>query len=293
MSMTPDEQAARRSVERLKPLQGAKLPRPIRTEILAHGARAVRPLLDVMNRAAGTEGFSFPASAHAATLLGALRALETIEPLLAAIVDSPEPYAREGAVAGLAAFGPVVVEPVLAALGRLPDPAAPDPDDARTRLITVLATCDAGEDERVTQALLDALERSPRGVASIVARHADPRIGDRLDALFERIAPVDQDTAELKIELGVALLTARRFTDAHGAGMDAAYAVLSRALSDLRATAGADRGPDIDDLDGSSHEDEGESEAGSEGIPDPGRNEPCWCGSGKKFKRCHGVNAAP
>jgi len=20
----------------------------------------------------------------------------------------------------------------------------------------------------------------------------------------------------------------------------------------------------------------------------PGRNEPCWCGSGKKFKRCHG-----
>lgn len=24
-----------------------------------------------------------------------------------------------------------------------------------------------------------------------------------------------------------------------------------------------------------------------------GRNEPCHCGSGKKFKRCHGVNAAP
>jgi uncharacterized protein len=21
----------------------------------------------------------------------------------------------------------------------------------------------------------------------------------------------------------------------------------------------------------------------------PGRNEPCWCGSGKKFKRCHGA----
>ncbi len=24
-----------------------------------------------------------------------------------------------------------------------------------------------------------------------------------------------------------------------------------------------------------------------------GRNEPCFCGSGKKFKRCHGVGAAP
>ena len=22
--------------------------------------------------------------------------------------------------------------------------------------------------------------------------------------------------------------------------------------------------------------------------PEPGRNDPCWCGSGKKFKKCHG-----
>lgn len=30
---------------------------------------------------------------------------------------------------------------------------------------------------------------------------------------------------------------------------------------------------------------------GSEGAPGgkvPGRNDPCWCGSGQKFKRCHG-----
>lgn len=24
-------------------------------------------------------------------------------------------------------------------------------------------------------------------------------------------------------------------------------------------------------------------------IAKPGRNEPCWCGSGKKFKKCHGA----
>ena len=24
-----------------------------------------------------------------------------------------------------------------------------------------------------------------------------------------------------------------------------------------------------------------------------GRNEPCWCGSGQKFKKCHGAGAAP
>jgi uncharacterized protein YecA (UPF0149 family) len=22
---------------------------------------------------------------------------------------------------------------------------------------------------------------------------------------------------------------------------------------------------------------------------EPGRNDPCWCGSGKKFKKCHGA----
>lgn len=27
-----------------------------------------------------------------------------------------------------------------------------------------------------------------------------------------------------------------------------------------------------------------------EGVPQvrPGRNEPCWCGSSKKYKKCHG-----
>lgn len=285
MSLTPDEEAARRSVERLKPIQGEKLPRPIRAEILSHGARAVRPLLDVMNRAAGTESFSVRASGHAAALLGALRALETIEPLLVAVSDSPEPSVRDAAAVGLAAFGPVVVDPVLAALGRLTEPSAAD---TRARLITVLSTCGATDDARVTQALLDALAQAPRGLASIVAKHPDPRVGDHLEVLFEQTTPVDQDTAELKIELGVALLTARRFTEAHGLAMDAAYQVLSRALRDLRAAAGDDRGPDIDDLDGSLPADDDESGEG-EGIADPGRNEPCWCGSGKKFKRCHGA----
>jgi hypothetical protein len=28
-----------------------------------------------------------------------------------------------------------------------------------------------------------------------------------------------------------------------------------------------------------------------EGTPIPGRNDPCWCGSGRKFKQCHGASA--
>jgi uncharacterized protein YecA (UPF0149 family) len=74
--------------------------------------------------------------------------------------------------------------------------------------------------------------------------------------------------------------------------MDAAYQVLSRALTDLRAKAGEDRGPDLEDLDGSLDDDDDDDDVPG-GISDPGRNEPCWCGSGKKFKRCHGAAAAP
>jgi preprotein translocase subunit SecA len=30
--------------------------------------------------------------------------------------------------------------------------------------------------------------------------------------------------------------------------------------------------------------------AGAEGLPRVGRNDPCPCGSGKKYKKCHGAN---
>lgn len=36
-----------------------------------------------------------------------------------------------------------------------------------------------------------------------------------------------------------------------------------------------------------------ESTSAASATPDLGRNEPCHCGSGKKYKRCHGVGAAP
>jgi SEC-C motif-containing protein len=33
---------------------------------------------------------------------------------------------------------------------------------------------------------------------------------------------------------------------------------------------------------------EGEIETTPASLKPPGRNDPCWCGSGKKFKKCHG-----
>jgi len=38
-------------------------------------------------------------------------------------------------------------------------------------------------------------------------------------------------------------------------------------------------------------EDEGKPRTVVNTMPKIGRNDPCWCGSGKKFKKCHGVEA--
>ncbi|MCO5165972.1 MAG: SEC-C domain-containing protein [Planctomycetes bacterium] len=257
---TSDDDAPRRSVARLTKVHGGKLPRAIRVEVLAHGPRAVPPLLDLL------AGGPPLAAAHAATLLGALRAPEAIGPLLAALPDN------DGAAAGLAAMGTLALEPVLEALGR----AGAQPE--RERLLNVLAGAGV-RDERIAAALVLALERAPRTTASIAARYGDPQVIDRLEAMFHATTPTDQDTAEQVIEMGVALVAAGRFGDAHLDTMNAAYEALGQALKALRG------GDDPVDDDEEDVDDEGDADA-----PAPGRNEPCWCGSGKKFKRCcHGA----
>lgn len=262
---TSDDDAPRRSVARLTKVHGGKLPRAIRVEVLAHGQRAVPPLLDLL--AAGPP----LAAAHAGTLLGALRAPEAIGPLLAALPDN------DGAAAGLAAMGTIALEPVLEALGR----AGSQPE--RERLLNVLAGAGV-RDERIAAALVEGLERSPRTTASIAARYGDPQVIDRLEALFHATTPTDQDTAEQVIELGVAIVAAGRFGDAHLDKMNAAYEALGQALKALR---GGDDHEHVEEGEDDG-DDDGDDLADADG-PEPGRNEPCWCGSGRKFKRCHGA----
>lgn len=264
--------APRRSVERLTKVQGAKLPRPIRTEILAHGAAAVAPLLDMLATGAPV------AAGHAARLLGALKADDAVPALIRAVLESPEPDVVDGAVEGLGAFGAAAVEPALAALGASDEPAR------RLDLLRVLVASGV-RDDRITAALLDAVDRdATRKAASVAARYGDPAVVDRIEALFRETEPTDQDSAERVIELGVALVAAGRFGDAHMEHMNAAFAALSRALVELRMAARADDDP----LDAAEDALDGLDDEPALAEEKIGRNEPCWCGSGRKFKVCHG-----
>jgi hypothetical protein len=61
---------------------------------------------------------------------------------------------------------------------------------------------------------------------------------------------------------------------------------VDRALMDDHDEGSDDEVDDEDDFDewGEDEDFEGEPETV---VPKPGRNEPCWCGSGKKYKKCH------
>ncbi len=63
----------------------------------------------------------------------------------------------------------------------------------------------------------------------------------------------------------------------------------------LAATAGADQGKAVGDTQETAGETQGEAAAVKTIVreaPKVGRNDPCPCGSGKKYKKCHGVGVA-
>ncbi len=272
--MSADADAPRRSVERLTKVQGEKLPRPIRAEILAHGAAAVAPLRDMLETGGPV------AAGHAARLLGALKAIDAIPRLIELLLDPTRAEVNVGAGDGLAAMGSAAIEPLLEAQEAQRDL------PGRLGLLTVLVESGV-RDDRVRAAVIDGLERdTSRKLATIAARYGDPQVIDTIEALFRATEPVDQDSAERVIELGVALVAAGRFGDEHMTRMNAAYDALGKALHALRAAAGADADPldeAEDALDGLDQDD-----GSTPGEVKLGRNEPCFCGSGKKFKACHG-----
>lgn len=306
MSSDGPDDAARASVERLRKV-GMKIPRAVRGEVLSHGARAVRPLLALLGE------HRAPASAHAAELLGALRAVEAIPALLETLLAGPDEEVSDRLADALGALGPAVVEPVLSALEQVTDVAT------RATLLNVLARSGV-RDERILQALLEAIERGAPGEApSIAGQYGDPRIGERVEALFHAVEPIDAASAERVVALGIGLVTFKRFSSAHEQKMDTAYTVmradLQRKIDQIKADPHAppfdpgaglfDEGGALDDddldadlaaldpHDGIPGEDAAEDaadadDAGGEDFdPALGRNDPCWCGSGKKFKRCH------
>ncbi|MCX5732563.1 MAG: SEC-C domain-containing protein [Deltaproteobacteria bacterium] len=222
---------------------------------------ATAPLLQVL-RTELDEPCGDDAVVAAARLAGAWRRSEAVEPLVALLesVES-EAYLYSAAIFALGDIGAAAVEPLLAAWPRADDDAADAIADALVQT--------GVKDDRILELLLGTLDRSHALGSTLLGQYGDRRARPALSRAVDGIevdptSPIRNITV-YDLEDSIHLLG--------GALTQAQSEKVSRAreLSDtLRRVLGG-RGV----LEPARRQER------------PGRNAPCWCGSGKKYKRCH------
>ena len=206
------------------------------------------------------------APVHAVWLLSELRADAAIEPMLAVLAETEwETRLHDAIVMALPKMGVAVLEPALRSY------AEHDLGDARESLASILAALDV-RDDRILAILREQLALDPQLGASDLARYGDPRALDDLVRAFDAYHVFDTDhpfghQALIDIvdaieELGGTLTPAQART----------YARAMEPYERWRRRRAAERAV---------------STTKPTKTDSPGRNEPCWCGSSKKFTKCH------
>jgi hypothetical protein len=247
--------------------QGEDLSTHVREAFLARGAEAVPLLVRVLEderlilTTAPGEGY---APIHAASLLAELGGPHAIRAMVHALARSePGELLFDVLLEGLEKLGPAVAPVALEALETT------ESTDGRLGLLTALT--DSGvKDERIFQHLLKHLETEPDSAAMKLADYGDARALEPLQRAFERVA---RDPEEDELLAGMGLIA-----------IEAAIRVLGGTLSEgqkAQVKQAAARGRDF----------ALSLRPQPARRPErPGRNEPCWCGSGVKYKKCHAAS---
>jgi HEAT repeat protein len=208
---------------------------------------------------------------RAARLLGALRAEASIRPLLALMLEcDPMEMLYSAAIHALQELGEAAVEPALAAL-----PA--DTLQQRIAVCEVLAGLEE-RDPRILAALTALVQEDPEMGASFLATYGDaaaiPALVDAFDRYELRRADVAVYGDRPFIELTEAIKAlGGTFNESQLRKIRRADRWLDEARSELIARR--------------------ETSDQAIGPPRPGRNDPCWCGSDRKYKKCHLVSDGP
>ena len=262
--MLPSVAAIDRLIDRLFSV-GQRLSPALEKQILEHGIAAEPLLLEIIDDdalfAADARGLGY-APIHALRLLGVLRATAAIPTMLDVLRSSDSlDLARGAAAHALGAIGPPALEPCLAAL------AAAAAVEDRIDLPSILSELGV-RDERIYEALLAELARDPESGAGSLVAYGDSRAVSHLASALDEHQLVRSDSLfanQAVIELSAAIEDlGGQLTDSQRAKHDRVVASrrrLSEPLHDMKSS---------DDTE-----------------PKPGRNEPCHCGSGKKYKKCH------
>lgn len=211
------------------------------------------------------------AAGYAVQIIGALRATAAI-PLLLRVLDETDGVFALFDEAGeaLGAMGPGAVKPLLEAHAASADP------EVRRRLEWSLAQLGV-RDEGILAVLLPALAEDPDSGAGTLAEYGDPAavpaLQEALDryelgapgplgdhAVIELVAAIEKLGGDVSAENLVKLHRVRK----------KGRAQIDRWLEAKERGLRLEPKVDVRPV-----------------RPKLGRNEKCWCGSGKKYKRCH------
>jgi hypothetical protein len=249
---------------------GQRLSPALRDEILAMGEAAVAPLVEIIEderlHISDGPGKGF-APIHAIELLGELRA-EAAIPAMLRVLQSTNwmDWIHDGVIRALAKVGAPALEPCLRAH------AETSSEVSRDGLTAVLAGLGV-RDDRVFEILLRQLEEEPDKAAASLAEYGDPAALPYLSRAFDRYEIVERDSpfanhSAVEIEAAIEELGGE-LTAAQKAKFKRAVAPADGFRRRLNAAL------------------EGATAAPSRLLRRPGRNDPCHCGSGKKYKKCH------
>ncbi len=239
---------------------GEQLDPKLRDEVLALGAAAVPELLRLLNddslQLEDSPGGGWP-PIHAVDLLADLEAAEAVGPMLRVLcATTSDEIIHDRIVQRLPRLGRPVVEPALAILER-----RGSEEDVRSALCCVLA--DVGvRDDRIYARLRALFDDDPPLGATCLGSYGDPAALPLLQRAIEDFEP-DFDSPFGMLELNEFLDAQERL----GGQLSDRLRVRVAAMREEFAAHSALSTP-------------------ARGATKPGRNDPCPCGSGKKYKRC-------
>ncbi|MFO1429281.1 MAG: SEC-C metal-binding domain-containing protein [Candidatus Competibacteraceae bacterium] len=270
-------------VERLRPIED-DLPDDLHQQILTAGPAIVPALIDLVTANLQDPEKDSNAAIHAAELLGELGDERAIPVLLDCLVEcDPLDWLYETAVTALTELGDKALEPCLLHYASIQD-------DRRRNFVAEILSNLGVTDDRIFTILVETLHRLPDLGAMYLANYGDSRAVPLLLAKFDEL-PLDEDEDSLLLA-NHAFIELKAAIELLGGSLNAdqqekyqtGLALRERLVEKLFPWAKPfESTPPGETL-----------EAALPGTYQPikgakklGRNEPCWCGSGKKYKKCH------
>ena len=252
---------------------GEKLSDDLRDRIIAQGKAIVPALLDVLNNEplqmedAPGEG---RAAIHAVDLLREMNATEAIQPMVLWMqeIDSLC-YLHGRLLQALISFGEEALQPVLAAYDETTE------HEERRSLCSILSESPVKKDT-IYEILLHQLEENVEWGTICLDRYGDTRALSHLQQALDEYEVITDANHQLADQAVIELCAAIKgmggqLTPSQQHKWDQVRAhgdVFKRRLEALVSLKSAD-------------------EELTQPQKKPGRNDPCWCGSGKKYKKCH------